>query len=100
MNNFHGHKEILSTVYHLDANKIDLNLFQSLDILLKKKSVTKAAEYSGVSQSAMSHILARLRRTFQDPLFIRTKHGLLPSPRAEALGPRLEKLMQTIDATR
>jgi DNA-binding transcriptional LysR family regulator len=85
-------------MYHLGANKIDLNLFLSLEILLKVRSVTKAAELSGVSQSAMSHILARLRRTFQDPLLIRTKAGLLPSVRAETISPRLGKLMDAIAA--
>ncbi len=83
-------------MFHLNAKNIDLNLIQSLDLLLKERSVTKAAKCVGVSQSAMSHILARLRRTFQDPLFIRTKIGLLPSSRAEALGPRLEKLIEAI----
>ncbi len=85
-------------MYNTSASKIDLNLFLSLDILLKERSVTRAAERVGVSQSAMSHILARLRRAFQDPLFIRSKGGLLPSSRAETLAPRLERLIAAIAA--
>ena len=85
-------------MYNLTAKKIDLNLFLSLHTLLEERSVTKAAEKCGVSQSAMSHILARLREIFQDPLFVRSKSGLLPNSRAEAVEPRLRGLIDAIGA--
>jgi len=63
----------------------DLNLLVSLHVLLEERSVTTAARRVGVSQSAMSHQLKRLRESFDDPLFVTSAHGLLPTPRLIAL---------------
>ncbi|WP_390623831.1 LysR family transcriptional regulator [Vibrio gallicus] len=49
--------------------RVDLNLLVSLDVLLREKNVTQAAQVMFVSQSAMSRSLQRLRDTFEDPLF-------------------------------
>ena len=49
-----------------------------------------------VSQSAMSHTLARLRDTFADPLFVRTARGLEPTARALALSPKLNAVLDEI----
>lgn len=63
----------------MDLRKINLNLLLHLDTLLNELSVSKAAEKSFMSQTAMSHILKQLRDIFDDPLFIRKPHGLQPT---------------------
>ncbi|TIE07721.1 LysR family transcriptional regulator, partial [Legionella pneumophila] len=52
----------------MDLRKINLNLLLHLDTLLNELSVSKAAEKSFMSQTAMSHILKQLRDIFDDPL--------------------------------
>ena len=61
--------------------------------LTETESFTKAAQINGVTQSAVSHALKRLREIFGDDLFIRTPRGVQPTPRARALrGPLAEAL--------
>ena len=50
-----------------------------------ERNVPKAAALAGVSQPAMSAALARLRRVFDDPLFIRSAEGLLPTAKAQEM---------------
>ena len=68
-----------------NLHRIDLNLLVALDALTRERSVTKAAERAGVTQSAMSHTLRRLRDLFHDPLLVRGRGGMVLTPRAEAL---------------
>ena len=68
-----------------DLHRIDLNLLVALDALTRERSVTKAAKRAGVTQSAMSHTLRRLRDLFDDPLLVRGRGGMVLTPRAEAL---------------
>lgn len=63
----------------------DLNLIAVFDAIAREQNVTKAAEQLGISQSAMSHALKRLRLFFGDPLFIKTGDGMKPTPRATEL---------------
>lgn len=70
-----------------DVRGVDLNLFVILDALIRHRSVSRAAESLGMSQSAVSHALARLRRHFGDPLFLKTREGVAPTARALALAP-------------
>lgn len=63
----------------------DLNLLAALDLLLDTRSVTAAAARAGITQSAMSRTLARLRDAFGDPLFVRTRKGMEPTTAALAL---------------
>ena len=69
----------------MDIGKPDLNLLKVLDALLKDRSVTKAAERLNLSQPAMSHALNRLREQLNDPLMMRSFHGMDPTPYAESL---------------
>jgi LysR family transcriptional regulator, nod-box dependent transcriptional activator len=71
------------TLTHI--READLNLLLALDVLLAERSVTTAADRLGLTQSAVSRILGRLRSTFGDPLFVRTSRGLTPTRRALAL---------------
>jgi len=64
---------------------IDLNLLVAFDALARERNVTRAAKQAGVTQSAMSHTLRRLRELFDDPLFVRARGGVALTPRAESL---------------
>lgn len=75
----------------------DLNLLGVLQLLLETRSVTVAATRAGVTQSAMSRTLARLREAFGDPLFVRTREGMMPTATALALG---EPTRAALDAAR
>lgn len=70
---------------HVHLARLDLNLLVALDALLTERSVTRAAGRIGISQSAMSHALGRLRTAFSDELLTRSPDGMRPTPRALAL---------------
>jgi DNA-binding transcriptional LysR family regulator len=65
--------------------RVDLNLLVAFDALARELSVTRAAQRVGVTQSAMSHSLRRLRELMNDPLLVRGQSGMRLTPRAEAL---------------
>ncbi len=71
-----------------DLRTLDLNLLKTLDALLDERSVTRAAARLALTQPAVSGMLNRLRDYFDDPLFIRAPHGMVPTTRAEALAGR------------
>ncbi|WP_261836250.1 LysR family transcriptional regulator [Vibrio ishigakensis] len=73
--------------------KVDLNLLVTMDVLLKERNVSRAAEVLFVSQSAVSRALARLRDTFDDPLFTRVSTGLVPTEKALVLEKQLVDLL-------
>jgi DNA-binding transcriptional LysR family regulator len=76
----------------------DLNLLPTLDVLLEEGSVAGAARRLGLSPSAMSRALARLRETTGDPLLVRAGRGLVPTPRALELRERVPRLVQDAEA--
>jgi DNA-binding transcriptional LysR family regulator len=69
----------------MNLNSMDLNLLLAFESLMDERHVTRAAKRAGLSQPAMSNALARLRRTFDDPLLVRTADGMAPTPMAQAL---------------
>jgi DNA-binding transcriptional LysR family regulator len=73
-------------------SEIDLNLLPALDALLAEGSVTGAARRLGLSTSAMSRTLARLRAMTGDPLLVRAGSGLVPTPRALAMRDRVREV--------
>lgn len=75
---------------------VDLNLLVALDALLTERSVTRAANRVGLSQPGMSNTLARLRKLFGDPLFVREGLTLVPTPRAESLGQPIREALALI----
>jgi DNA-binding transcriptional LysR family regulator len=77
--------------------RTDLNLLVALQILLEERNVTRAAERLSVSQPALSKTLHKLRDSFEDELFTRTAHGLVPTPRAEELGAQLPALLESVE---
>src|SRR5258708_19418607 len=75
---------------------IDLNLLRIFDILYDERNVTRAAARLFLTQSAVSHALARLREVLGDPLFMRIPSGLQPTERAHQLAPRLRVALAEI----
>src|ERR1700739_2974789 len=66
---------------------LDLNLLRVFDVMLEERSVTRAGARLGLTQSAVSHALNRLRYALGDELFVRGTNGMLPTPRAIELCP-------------
>ena len=77
----------------MNLERVDLNLLIYLDVLLRERNVTRAAEQLGVTQPAMSNILRRLRGLFNDPLLIRSSEGMAPTERALELQPRIREVL-------
>lgn len=69
--------------------KMDLNLLRVFDILMEVRNVGRAADRLGLTQSAVSHALGRLREQIGDPLFLRTRGGLRPTRRANEIAPSI-----------
>jgi DNA-binding transcriptional LysR family regulator len=82
------------SILHVEA--FDLNLLLAFDALWTERHVTRAARRVGLTQSAMSHALARLRLQLDDPLFVPTPRGLVPTPRAHALAPPLGEALALV----
>ncbi|AXS41552.1 LysR family transcriptional regulator [Breoghania sp. L-A4] len=66
----------------MNLHTFDMNLFVVFHTLMAERSVTRTGERLGRTQSAISNSLKRLRELFHDPLYVRTPHGLAPTPRA------------------
>lgn len=79
-------------------SRMDLNLLVAFQVLLEEQNVSKAAERLFITQSAMSKTLSRLRELFDDHLFTRSAHGMVPTPRAIELHSELEELLLKMDA--
>lgn len=77
----------------VNLRSIDLNLLLAFAAIYKHGNVTVAGQEIGLSQSAMSGALQRLRRVFQDPLFVRLSHGVAPTSRAEELEPVIRDVL-------
>ncbi len=75
---------------------VDLNLLLAFEALLEERSVTRAAARLGLTQSALSHALGRLREHLGDPLFVRGPTGMVPTPRADALAGPVQEALTTI----
>lgn len=71
---------------------LDLNLLSALDVLLREGSVAGAARVLGLSDSAMSQTLLRLRLATGDALLVRAGRRLLPTPHALAIRDRVHTL--------
>lgn len=84
-------------MHDMHLRGLDLNLLFALDALLSEAHVTRAASRLSLSQSAMSHALARLRTQLGDPLLVRTARGMQPTERALALREPLRDALERLD---
>lgn len=80
----------------INLAKVDLNLLVVFDALLAERHVTRAAAKIGLTQPATSHALKRLRVLFDDPLFVRSSHGMLPTPAALEAEPAIRSVLAQI----
>lgn len=83
----------------MNISKIDLNLLVYLDVLLREKNVTRAADQLSITQPAMSNGLKRLRELFSDPILVRTSEGMMPTARALQLQPIVRDVLSKLEAT-
>lgn len=77
--------------------RLDLNLLTVFDVLMQERHVTRAAERLHLSQSTVSHALARLRQALDDPLFVMTRREMVPTERARALAGPVRIALATLE---
>jgi DNA-binding transcriptional LysR family regulator len=82
-------------MHSMNITRVDLNLLTIFDAVAQTRSVSAAAKQLSLSQPAVSHALNRLRRLTGDPLFIRAKGGLMPSPRALAMRDEAHEIIRS-----
>lgn len=80
------------------ARNLDLFTLECFDMLLRERSVSRAAQRMDMSQSSMSEALARLRERFADPLLVRTREGMVPTDRAQELWPQVREGIEHLQA--
>jgi DNA-binding transcriptional LysR family regulator len=83
-------------MHAVQLQAIDLNLLVALEAMLSERSVTRAGARLGLSPSAMSHALARLRTTFGDDLLVRTRGGMVATARGEQLLGPLRRALEEL----
>jgi len=92
----------ISIIQSVNIHGIDLNLLLAFESLMDERHVGRAAKRVGLSQPAFSNAIGRLRTRLEDPLFVRTSQGMMPTPRAEHIaGPirsALAQVRQTLEA--
>lgn len=84
---------------HLGIHTLDLNLLVVFDALLRTRSTTLTGEQIGVTQSAVSNALRRLREYFSDELFVRTDEGMMPTAVAMAMSESIQAALVQIRLT-
>jgi DNA-binding transcriptional LysR family regulator len=77
-------------------SRLDLNLFRVFEVIYRERNLTRSAVILHLSQSAVSHALARLREQIGDPLFVRAGRGVAPTPLAEQLAPSIQEALSNL----
>lgn len=75
---------------------VELDLLRALDALVRHRSVTLAGRELGLTQSATSHALARLRAAFDDELLVRGGSAMVPTAVAEQLAQRARRILNEV----
>jgi DNA-binding transcriptional LysR family regulator len=78
--------------------QIDLHALRVFSEILKTGSLTRTAERVGLSQPAISLALAKLRRQFDDPLFVRVGNTMKATPQAAALSDKVDTAIAALEA--
>lgn len=81
-----------------DIRTLDLNLLKAFNALIEERNVTRAAARLALTQPAMSGTLTRLRDSFDDPLFVRTQRGIVPTARALELADPIKRVLEQVEA--
>ncbi|QIO32611.1 LysR family transcriptional regulator [Bradyrhizobium sp. 1(2017)] len=81
----------------IDLSRIDLNLLVLFRVVLEERHVARAAARLSLTPSAVSHALGRLRLLLNDPLFLRTPKGVVPTARALELGEPVAEVIARIE---
>lgn len=76
---------------------VDLNLFVVFDAIYDERNLTRAARVLFVTQPAVSNALKRLRQVFNDPLFVRTPHGVTPTPVADSISSSVKEALNLLN---
>jgi DNA-binding transcriptional LysR family regulator len=82
----------------ISLNRLDLNLLRVFNAVMEERSVLRASQRICLSQSAVSHALARLREVLGDELFIRTATGMQPTARARTMAPLISEAWKSLEA--
>jgi DNA-binding transcriptional LysR family regulator len=82
----------------MSFNRVDLNLLRVFDAVMEERSVLRASQRICLSQSAVSHALARLREMLDDELFLRTPTGMQPTARALSMAPLIREAWKSLEA--
>lgn len=90
---------VMHTVHEANLSSVDLNLLVVLEALLTERHVTRAALRVGLSQSATSHALSRLRELYSDPLLVRSGKSMALTPTAATLLPAVSRGLAELRAT-
>jgi DNA-binding transcriptional LysR family regulator len=90
-NTFAGERMISS------FNTLDLNLLRVFDAVMEERSVLRASQKVSLSQSAVSHSLARLREALDDELFVRMNASMQPTVRAIEMAPLVRKALRSLE---
>ncbi|MBV2191908.1 MAG: LysR family transcriptional regulator [Azonexus sp.] len=84
---------------NIDIRRIDLNLLVVFEAVYREGTVTRASEKLHLTQSSVSHALGRLRKLFDDPLFLRHHSGMTPTPLARELYPPVLSALRILEDT-
>jgi DNA-binding transcriptional LysR family regulator len=76
--------------------RVDFNLLLVFDLMFEERNAGRVAARLLISPSAISHALRRLRATLNDPLFLPTAKGMVPTERAEALAPAVRDVVERV----
>ncbi|MDF7776440.1 LysR family transcriptional regulator [Sphingomonas sp. AOB5] len=87
----------MSHIHGSPLSKLDLGMIVALEIMLRERSVSKAARSVGLSQPAMSNALARMRDIFGDALLVRSEGGMVLTERGERLLHQLAPLVAELE---
>ncbi|WP_373990768.1 LysR family transcriptional regulator [Duganella sp. BuS-21] len=83
----------------MHISKVDLNLFIVLEAIYAEGSITRASMKMNLTQPAISHALNRLRQLFDDPLFERQGHVMVPTPLARSIIDPVRRALRGFEVT-
>src|SRR5436190_3302768 len=83
----------MSTIDSIDIRRLDMTLLLVFAELMRQRKLRAVGDRLGLTQSAVSHALKRLRDIFGHELFIRRPHGVDPTARALELEPKIDQIL-------